>query len=104
MSLSLLYAAARSSPIEIVRRAAALPLGRALRNAATAAVCTADRLCRNHAARRLAREMRDWPDERLKDIGLTRAELANAIRGVKNPFHWTPAIDPEAPPISRARR
>jgi hypothetical protein len=104
MSLSLLFAAARSSPTEIARRVAASPAARALRDAAVAALRAADRVCRAYAARRLAREMRDWPDERLEDIGLTRAELADAIRGVKQPFRWTPAIDPEAPPISRARR
>ena len=101
MPLAFFFAAA-SSPTEFARRAA-LPVARALRDAAITAIRTGDRLCRDFAARRLMREMCDGPDERLKDIGLTREELANAIRGVREPFRWTPAIDPDAPTISRAR-
>jgi uncharacterized protein YjiS (DUF1127 family) len=52
-----------------------------------------DRMLRNWGARRLAREMQSWPDERLKDIGLSRAELVNAIEGVRRPFHWAPDHD-----------
>lgn len=108
MPLSFLYAAARTSPIEIVRRAARVAgwhaSVRAAGNAFASVLAAADRFCRAYAARRLLREMRDWPDERLKDIGVTREELANAIRGAKQPFRWTPEFDPEARPISRARR
>lgn len=49
-----------------------------------------DRTLRAWGARRLVREMQTWPDERLRDIGLTRAELAGAIEGVRRPFHWVP--------------
>ena len=53
-----------------------------------------DRALRNWGARRLAREMQSWPDERLRDIGVTRAELASAIEGVRRPFRWVPDHDP----------
>jgi len=49
-----------------------------------------DRALRAWGARRLAREMQSWPDERLSDIGLTRAEIADAIEGVCRPFRWVP--------------
>lgn len=52
-----------------------------------------DRALRAWGARRLAREMESWPDERLRDIGLARAELANAIEGVRRRFHWVPDHD-----------
>jgi len=44
-------------------------------------------------ARRLLREMQSWPDERLRDIGLSRCEIASAIEGVKRPFQWVPDHD-----------
>ena len=50
---------------------------------------------RSWGARRLAREMQSWPDERLKDVGLSRAELASAVEGVRRPFRWTPEHDAE---------
>jgi hypothetical protein len=37
--------------------------------------------------------MQSWPDERLRDIGLSRADLAGAIEGVRRPFQWVPAHD-----------
>jgi uncharacterized protein YjiS (DUF1127 family) len=49
-----------------------------------------DRALRAWGARRLAREMQTWPDERLRDIGLTRAEIASAIEGIRHPFQWVP--------------
>ena len=52
-----------------------------------------DRALRASAARRLAHEMQSWPDERLRDIGLSRADLAGAIEGVRRPFQWVPAHD-----------
>ncbi len=52
-----------------------------------------DRALRAWGARRLAREMQTWPDERLSDIGLTRAEIASAIEGIRHPFHWVPDHD-----------
>ena len=52
-----------------------------------------DRALRASAARRLAHEMLSWPDERLRDIGLSRADLAGAIEGVRRPFQWVPAHD-----------
>lgn len=53
----------------------------------------ADTALRAWGARRLAREMQSWPDERLRDIGLSRAELVGAIEGVRRPFHWAPDHD-----------
>ena len=50
-------------------------------------------LLRAWGARRLAGDMRAWPDERLRDIGLSRADLAAAIEGVRRPFHWVPDHD-----------
>jgi uncharacterized protein YjiS (DUF1127 family) len=52
-----------------------------------------DLALRAWGARRLVREMQTWPDERLKDIGLSRAELMSAIEGVRRPFHWVPDHD-----------
>jgi uncharacterized protein YjiS (DUF1127 family) len=52
-----------------------------------------ERALRAWGARRLAREMQSWPDERLRDIGLSRAELAAAVEGVRRPFHWVPDHD-----------
>jgi hypothetical protein len=52
-----------------------------------------ERALRAWGARRLAREMQSWPDERLKDIGLSRAELAGAVDGVRRPFRWVPDHD-----------
>jgi uncharacterized protein YjiS (DUF1127 family) len=52
-----------------------------------------DRALRAWGARRLAREMQSWPDERLRDIGLSRAEIVRAIEGVRRPFHWAPDHD-----------
>lgn len=60
-----------------------------------------DRALRAWGARRLAREMQSWPDERLRDIGLSRAELADAIEGLRRPFHWVP--DHEAAKLDPAR-
>ena len=60
-----------------------------------------DRTLRAWGARRLAREMQSWPDERLSDIGLTRAELADAIEGIRRPFRWVP--DHEAGTLDPAR-
>ena len=60
-----------------------------------------DRTLRAWGARRLAREMQSWPDERLRDIGVSRAELASAIEGVRRPFHWVP--DHEAARLDPAR-
>ena len=51
------------------------------------------RAFRAWAAQRLAREMQCWPDERLSDIGLTRAELVAAVEGVRRPFQWVPVHD-----------
>jgi hypothetical protein len=45
--------------------------------------------------------MQSWLDERLKDIGLSRAELASAIEGVRRPFRWQP--DREGPPLDPER-
>ena len=53
-----------------------------------------DRALRAWGARRLAREMQSWPDERLSDIGLSRAALADAIEGVRRPFRWVPDHEP----------
>ena len=52
-----------------------------------------DAAFRSWGARRLAREMQSWPDERLKDVGLSRAEIASAIEGVRRPFQWVPDHD-----------
>jgi uncharacterized protein YjiS (DUF1127 family) len=52
-----------------------------------------ERALRAWGARRLAREMQTWPDERLRDIGLTRAEIAGAIEGLRHPFRWVPDHD-----------
>ena len=52
-----------------------------------------DAALRAWGARRLVREMQTWPDERLKDIGLSRAELMNAIDGVRRPFQCVPDHD-----------
>ncbi|HEY7610732.1 MAG TPA: hypothetical protein VIF14_16000 [Alphaproteobacteria bacterium] len=52
-----------------------------------------DLALRAWGARRLAREMQAWPDERLQDIGLSRAELVSAIEGVRRPFRWVPDHD-----------
>jgi uncharacterized protein YjiS (DUF1127 family) len=60
-----------------------------------------DRALRAWGARRLAREMQSWPDERLRDIGLTRAEIAEAIEGVRRPFRWAP--DHEAAKLDPSR-
>lgn len=73
-----------------LRRAVLHPAGRALRAAFAAAAARADGVCRAYAARRLLREMQEWPDERFRDIGLTRAELANAVLGTRHPFRWVP--------------
>jgi uncharacterized protein YjiS (DUF1127 family) len=51
------------------------------------------RLFRTWAARRLVREMQAWPDHRLKDIGLTRSDIATAIEGMRRPFRWVPDHD-----------
>ena len=51
------------------------------------------RAFRAWAAQRLAREMQTWPEERLRDIGLTRGALVAAVEGVKRPFQWVPAHD-----------
>jgi len=104
MPLGLLSAAARFSPADAAARAVRHPLARALGAVLGPAVRAADAFCRAYAARRLLREMRDWPDHRLRDIGLTRAELAAAILGVRRPYRWVPETDPDAPPVSRARR
>jgi hypothetical protein len=60
-----------------------------------------ERILRAWGARRLAREMQSWPDERLRDIGLSRAELAAAVEGVRRPFHWVP--DHEAAKLDPGR-
>ncbi len=52
-----------------------------------------DLALRAWGARRLVREMQSWPDERLKDIGLSRADLVHAIEGVRRPFRWVPDHD-----------
>ena len=52
-----------------------------------------DRALRAWGTRRLAREMESWPDERLRDIGLTRAEIGAAIEGLRRPFRWVPDHD-----------
>jgi hypothetical protein len=52
-----------------------------------------DLALRAWAARRLVREMQAWPDERLRDIGLSRTEIASAIEGVRRPFRWVPDHD-----------
>ncbi len=52
-----------------------------------------ERALRAWGARRLAREMQTWPDERLRDIGLTRVEIASAIEGIRHPFRWVPDHD-----------
>lgn len=65
------------------------------------AAARCERTLRNWGARRLAREMQSWPDERLKDIGLTRAELASAIEGVRRPYRWVPDHDARALDPSR---
>ena len=52
-----------------------------------------DLFLRAWGARRLVREMQAWPDERLKDIGLARADLDAAIAGVRRPFRWVPDHD-----------
>ena len=52
-----------------------------------------DLALRAWGARRLVREMQTWPDERLKDIGLSRAELMGAIEGIRRPFRWVPDHD-----------
>ncbi len=49
-----------------------------------------DRLLRAWSARRLAREMELWPDERLRDIGLSRTDIASAVEGVRRPYRWVP--------------
>ena len=55
-----------------------------------------DRAMRVWSARRLAHEMQNWPDERLKDIGISRAELIGAVAGLKRPFHWVPDSEPRS--------
>lgn len=52
-----------------------------------------DLALRAWGARRLVREMQSWPDERLRDIGLSRAEIVGAIEGMKRPFRWVPDHD-----------
>jgi len=52
-----------------------------------------DALFRAWGARRLAREIEQWPDERLKDLGLSRAEVAAAVEGLRRPFRWQPDAD-----------
>jgi hypothetical protein len=37
--------------------------------------------------------MQAWPDHRLKDIGLTRSDIATAIKGMRRPFRWVPDHD-----------
>lgn len=59
-----------------------------------------DHALRAWGARRLAREMESWPEERLRDIGLARAEIGAAIEGVRRPYRWVPdhdaaRLDPE---------
>lgn len=85
-----------SSPAHRLRR-----LGFRAERALTRLGHRCDRALRAWGARRLAREMQSWPDERLSDIGLTRAELADAIEGVRRPFHWVP--DHEAAKLDPAR-
>jgi uncharacterized protein YjiS (DUF1127 family) len=53
----------------------------------------ADLWLRAWAARRLAGEMAAWSDERLRDIGLSRSDLASAVEGVRRPFRWVPDHD-----------
>src|SRR5687768_5930792 len=53
----------------------------------------ADALFRAWGARRLAREMAVLPDYRLKDIGLSRAEIGAAIAGFRRPYRWEPDCD-----------
>ena len=60
-----------------------------------------ERALRAWGARRLVREMQSWPDERLKDIGLSRADLASAVEGVRRPFFWVP--DHEAAKLDPTR-
>ena len=50
----------------------------------------ADAAFRAWGARRLAREMAHWPEERLRDVGLSRAEVAAAIAGLRRPYRWEP--------------
>ncbi len=50
-----------------------------------------DRALRVWDARRLAREMEMWPDERLRDIGLSRADVASVVEGVRRPYCWVPS-------------
>ena len=45
-------------------------------------------------ANRLAREIEHWPDDRLKDIGLSRADVSRAIAGLRRPYQWQPDYDP----------
>lgn len=52
-----------------------------------------DLFLRAWGARRLVREMQAWPDERLRDIGVSRADLVGAIEGVRRPFRWVPDHD-----------
>jgi len=68
-----------------LRRHAGLKLGRLWHRC--------DLLLRAWGARRLAGDMQAWPDERLRDIGLSRADLGAAIEGVRRPFQWVPDHD-----------
>ena len=61
----------------------------------------ADAVCRNWAARRVLREMQSWPDGRLRDIGLSRAELAAAVLGTRRRFRWVPESEATALEPSR---
>jgi uncharacterized protein YjiS (DUF1127 family) len=53
----------------------------------------ADALARAWAMRRVVRELESWPDERLKDVGLKRGDVINAVRGLRRPFRWQPEAD-----------
>src|SRR5262249_9447226 len=92
------FSALRLSPVSAAGVALALARGwRRLRAEASFRLAPLrrrwERALRAWNARLVVRELVAWPDERLKDIGLSRAAIVSAVEGVQRPFQWVPDHD-----------